>query len=398
MRVERHPSAAEGPLRATGEPLTPARPRKGRTSVLHVVWALEGGGLERLVHELAKGLDPDEFELHVLSLGPLGSFARGLESHASVWQAPPMSPLSLLAPLALTREIRSIGPTIVHSHSGVWYKTSKAARWAGVPRVVHTDHGRTPEPRFDLLWERWAAKRTDAIVVVSEWLGRFCTERLGVAPAKIRHLHNGIDVDRFRGRADSDFRPAAVPPDRAVIGSVGRLDPIKGYDVVIEALAHLRRLPAGDVAPHLLIVGDGPEREALQARIDRLGLSASVTITGWVDEVEEVVRWFDVFTLGSRSEGTSLSLLEAMSSEVCPVVTDVGGNAAVLGQDLAHRLVPPEDPLALAAGWSRALTDGNARLRDGRAGRARVVREFSLAGMLRGHEALYRELVRGKRA
>jgi D-inositol-3-phosphate glycosyltransferase len=85
-----------------------------------------------------------------------------------------------------------------------------------------------------------------------------------------------------------------------------------------------------------------------------------------------------------------VSLLEAMSSGLCPVVTEVGGNAAVLGPELAHRLVSPEDPEALAAAWQAALGDPAARRSDGTTARARVERHFSLAAMVRSYESLYR--------
>src|SRR5438093_10224690 len=92
-------------------------------------------------------------------------------------------------------------------------------------------------------------------------------------------------------------------------------------------------------------------------------LQVAVRLFGWRDDVERLLTGFDVFTLASRSEGTSVSLLEAMSAGVCPVVTDVGGNRSVLGSELHHRLVPSGDPEALAAAWVAALGDGGGERR-----------------------------------
>jgi glycosyltransferase involved in cell wall biosynthesis len=111
---------------------------------------------------------------------------------------------------------------------------------------------------------------------------------------------------------------------------------------------------------------------------------------GWRDDIAHLHEAFTLFTMSSRSEGTSISLLEAMSAGLCPVVTDVGGNAAVLGDDLRHRLVPPCDPDALASAWLAALRDADARENDGRAARARVVSAFTLEAMVRTYERLYR--------
>ncbi|MBA4159828.1 MAG: glycosyltransferase, partial [Gemmatimonadetes bacterium] len=91
----------------------------------------------------------------------------------------------------------------------------------------------------------------------------------------------------------------------------------------------------------------------------------------------------------SRSEGTSVSLLEAMSAGLCPVITEVGGNAAVLGPDLRHRLVPPEDASALASAWRAALTASRAREADARAARERVKEHFGLQAMVARYQELY---------
>jgi glycosyltransferase involved in cell wall biosynthesis len=93
--------------------------------------------------------------------------------------------------------------------------------------------------------------------------------------------------------------------------------------------------------------------------------------------------------MSSHSEGTSISLLESMSAELCPIVTDVGGNGAVLGPALAHGLVPPRQPVALAAAWSAALRDNQRRERDGQSARARVLEAFTLDAMVRAYEYLY---------
>jgi glycosyltransferase involved in cell wall biosynthesis len=147
----------------------------------------------------------------------------------------------------------------------------------------------------------------------------------------------------------------------------------------------------------LVVTGDGSERPALEALARSLGVDRQVRLLGWHDRPSELLETSSVFSLSSRSEGTSISLLEAMSSGVCPVVTRVGGNEAVLGPGLAHRLVPPEDPIALAAGLRDALTEAAARTRDAAAGRTRVVENYGIGTVVRRHVDLYRETVAGQR-
>jgi glycosyltransferase involved in cell wall biosynthesis len=361
--------------------------------ILHVVHKLDYGGLERLVAALVRRLPPDRFESHILTLSEFGRFAEGLGTHARLHRERSVPHLSMLWPRGLTRAIRAVAPDVVHTHSGVWYKASLAARRAGVPRLVHTDHGRPyPDLPAGRLLDGLAARRTDVVVAVSEALRRQMTDTLIPRPTGIEVIVNGIDTTRFQPHAVNGMRrELGLPPGAPVVGSIGRLDPIKAYDVMLQAFAQLRAgwSDAAGPPPYFVLVGDGPERDRLNALIERCGLRDTARLVGWRKDVEDVYPVFDVFTLSSWSEGTSLGLLEAMSSGVCPVVTDVGGSPATLGESLRHRLVPPGDPAALAAAWREALGDGPRRMRDAAAARQRVERAFGVDAMVRAYERVY---------
>jgi glycosyltransferase involved in cell wall biosynthesis len=293
----------------------------------------------------------------------------------------------------LAELIRRIGPDVVHSHSGVWYKSAKAARLARVARVIHTDHGRrhVPDYRRDRFFDRRAAARTDVVVTVSDPLARHMADGL-VDPRKIRVIRNGVDTGEFAPRPDDGALRAAwgIAKDHPVIVSVGRFDPIKRYDLMIEAFASLRRDWSGGAPPVLVLAGEGEDEGLLRRRTQELGLSGdAVKLPGWIRDVHPLHALATAFSLSSQSEGTSISLLEAMSAGLCPVVTDVGGNGAVLGEGLRHRLVPFGDPAAMAAAWRQALADGPARERDGLAARRRVEDAYSLTAMVRAYEELY---------
>lgn len=364
--------------------------RRARVRVLHVVQNLNYGGMERLIHDLARLADPERVEPHVLALQYVGRFGEGMEAHARVHLAPPMGRLSLLRPAALARFIRAIAPDVAHTHSGVWYKGSLAARMAGVPLLVHTEHGRRfPDPPGDRLIDALAARRTDVVAAVSAPLARHLAARVVRGAAALTVVPNGVDADAFRPRAGTGAlrRELGIAPEVPVLGSVGRLEPIKGYDVAVRALALL-----GDVGgppPVLFVAGDGSERARLRALAAALGVEGRVFLPGWRDDLHELHAAFTLFTLSSHSEGTSVSLLEAMAAGLCPVVTAVGGNADVLGPALAHRLAPPADPAALAAAWRAALADPARLCRDAGAARRRVVDHFSARAMARRYEAIY---------
>ena len=361
-----------------------------RLKVLHVVHRLDYGGLQRLVAGIVRRIDAERFESHVLSLGEFGRFAEGLEAVATLHRCQTVPHLSMLWPGGLTRTIRAIAPHVLHTHDSVWYKASLAARQAHVPRLVHTDHGRQHTGSWLVrLLDGLASRRTDVVIAVSESLARRLAST--VNSTRIRVVLNGVDTCGFRPRPASGAvrRELGLPAGAPVIGTIGRLDPIKGHDRMIQAFAQLRAAWPADPAPMLVLIGDGPERARLADLIDRLGLRESTRLVGWRRDVEDIYTVFDVFTLSSWSEGTSLGLLEAMSTGVCPVVTDVGGSPAVLGESLRHRLVRPGDPAALADGWRDALTHPEQRAVDGVVARERVERVFSLDAMVRQYEQIY---------
>jgi glycosyltransferase involved in cell wall biosynthesis len=362
-----------------------------RIRVLQVIQNLNYGGMERLLADIVRRVDPDRFESHVLVLGYFGRFAEGLESHASLHISPELPRWSLLWPGPLISTIRQIAPDVVHMHSGVWYKVSLAARAAQVPRLIFTEHGRAEgEPWLPRMLDRAAARRTSVTVAVSPAVA----ERLsaGIVSSKERMVvvQNGVDTDTYAPAPDNGKirQELGIGAEAPILGSIGRLEPIKGYDVMMRAYALLRRRWTTGDPPVLIVGGDGSDRERCLGLVREQGLQG-VHLLGWRDDIHDLHASFSLFTMSSRSEGTSVSLLEAMSAGLCPVVTDVGGNSTVLGGDLAHRLVEAENPEALSAAWMDALSNAVRRNRDAELARRRVQESFSLDQMVRRYEELY---------
>ncbi len=395
MPVSKAIVAGTGVRIGSGEKRAPgATPVPRPIRVAYLIPGLHYGGMERILHDLTKALPPRGFEVHVVVVAGFGRFADGLREVADLHQVPPMSKISLLYPGQLIRVLRRIAPDVVHSHSGVWFRTSRAARLARVPVVIHTEHGRrVPDRVTDRLIDSLASRSTDLVIAVSETLAEVLRRRVLHDPTRVRVITNGVDVDRFRPSPDASAlrRDLDIPEGTPVIGSIGRLEPVKNYRLALRAFARMGELDGGP-PPLLVLVGDGRERGMLEELATTLGIAGRVRFLGWRDEVERLYGAFDLFTLTSRSEGTSISLLEAMSMGLCPVVTDVGGNRGVLGPELASLLVTSDDDAALAGAWRRHLLDAELRRDMGRRARARVQSEFSLERMVENHIEIYRQL------
>jgi len=304
--------------------------------------------------------------------------------------------------VGLVRLFRRERPDLVHTHtSKAGFLGRVAARLAGVPRVVHTPHGHVfyggyygPALTAAFVWlERLTARWTDRIVVLTE---RGAEEHLarGIGrPQQYVPIPSGVDTGALRARAPA--REAArvrlgLSPAAPIVAGIGRLVPIKGFDVLVASLPKVRaRVPAASV----LLVGDGPERRALEARARALGVSAHVCVTGAREDVVPYVVAADVVAAPSRNEGMGRVLVEALALGVPVVATRVGGIPSVLDGGRYGVLVPPDDPAALADALIELLSDPVRRAELGQAGRARA-EEFTVEVMTTRIADVYRSLAR----
>ena len=199
----------------------------------------------------------------------------------------------------------------------------------------------------------------------------------------VRVIHNGIEP----GESPAPAPWGAVTP-RAI--TVARLDPVKDQQTLLRAARTVAdRIP--DV--RIEIVGDGPERGALERLSRELQLQECLRFLGYREDVPSLLRRPQIFILSSISEGISLGLLEAMAAGLPVVATDVGGNREVVVDEVTGLLVPPRSPAALAdAVLSLLLDPGRARAL-GIAGRARLEREFDLGRTVSRYGSLYSELL-----
>ena len=171
-----------------------------------------------------------------------------------------------------------------------------------------------------------------------------------------------------------------------IIGTVGRLNPVKDQAALIAAFA---RVHAAKPQARLVIVGDGPLRDALQARIDVAGLQAVAQLVGDRDDVPRWLTGMQVFALPSRSEGYSIALLEACAAGLPIVATDVGGNREIVREGINGALIAPGDVEALVHALHARVADPELAQQQGQAGREWVLREGSFLHMAQRYDALY---------
>ncbi len=316
--------------------------------------------------------------------------------------------LALLSDLLALRQVLRIiedeRPTILHTHtSKAGFIGRLAARLARVPAVVHQPHGHIfygyygrALTAFYIALERRAATWSDRIITLT---ARGTEEHLARGIGRREQfvtVPSGVPVDQLRATAPTRAvarAHLALPPGAFVVAALGRFVPVKGFDLLVEALP---AVVAGVESTWLLLVGDGPERGPLEARAARLGVAGRVHVTGAVADVAPCLAAADVVAAPSRNEGMGRVLVEAMALGLPVVGTAVGGIPAVIVEGACGRLVPPGDVPALARALVDLGRDAGLRRKLGEAAVRRAA-EFSTAVADAKMRAVYDDLVREKR-
>jgi glycosyltransferase involved in cell wall biosynthesis len=358
--------------------------------VLQVLLTLDPGGTERLVIEIARRLHP-EWPMAVCCLDAPGAWAPQLERDgiavSALHRRPGFRPA---LGRAIAQRCRTEPIDVIHAHHYSPFVYGAIARaWAPGVAVVFTEHGRLsdapPSGRrrlANLLFRRLPR----AVFAVSEDVKRHLVGE-GFPAASVGVIYNGIDPGPAPPDALRIQKRQALGADEAdfVIGTIARLDSVKDLGTLVRAAAALacrRRV-------RLLVVGDGPERQALERLSAECGIRDRVTFTGVRDDARDWLAGCDVYANSSISEGVSLTILEAMAAGLPVVATRVGGTPEVVNE-ACGRLVPPRDAAALARALGDLAAAPAVRRSLGREARRRVESQFTIDRMVQQYADVYR--------
>lgn len=414
------------------EPVTrlPLPSSRSRIRVVELLATGTSGGAQEHLYNLVTRMDRERYEVSVLALSGGAGVRRLDKTGVSVCVLDEMSDDEAIE--AVASHLDAVKADVVHNHMYRAEVIGTRAAWllaaAGLPRpfvvgTVHSSRVRSPEDR-DLV--RRLTPRMDHLIAVSRAIVRKIEDE-GRVGAPISLIYNGVDLARY---AEQEVcctlnKEYGIPEGAQVVGVVARLEPEKGHPTLLEAWPSvLEAVPDA----HLLIVGEGTQREALEAQARSLGLLAptsdpsppvsamhplasqatdengtapfakpSVTFTGRRDDVPAVTAALDVAVLPSYREAQGLSILEAMALSRPVVASAVGGIPEMIDHGRTGLLVPPHDPEALAASLIRLLTDHPYADTIGRAGHGLVHERFCVELMVRAVETIYDEAVADER-
>ncbi len=370
-------------------------PSSRRLKVMLLVPTLDQSGAEKQLVLLACRLPPDEFDVHVVALTRSGPLAKELADHGvrltvlgKKWKFDPFTFWRL------RKLIQGEQPDILHT----WLFAANAyARLIVGHLMSHRPKIVVSERCVDVWksgWQLWLDQkligRTDRLIGNSHAVAEFYRS-IGYPDDIVRVIHNGISIpENFTTDREALLAELEIPVGSPVIGFIGRMARQKrGEDIVFAmALVAILRPDA-----HLLMIGEGPERDKLMKFARDIAIDNLVRFTGHRADAAKLLSVMDVFWLASDFEGLSNSLMEAMAAGVPCIASDIPPNRELVVDGETGFLVRVGDRVGFQQFTDRLLSDAELARRLGDAGRERMRREFSIDSMVDAHAKLYREVV-----
>lgn len=369
--------------------------------IVHVIHQLDVGGLENGLVNLLNHLPAGRYRHAIVCLKNATAFRQRL-------MAPGVEIISLDKRegkdwrhyVRLYRVLRRLQPAVVHTRNLGCIEAQLLAWLAGVRLRVHGEHGRDisdlhgTSRKYRLL-RKCMLPFVHHFITVSADLGQWLVDVVGAAPERVTHIGNGVDSVHFHprlGPAAAVGPPGFLRNGAFVIGSVGRMAAVKDYQSLVQAFLLLLAQPGAHARLRLIIVGDGPCRQACLTLLLQAGAAHLAWLPGARDDVAQLLRAMDLFALPSLAEGSSNTILEAMATGLPIVATQVGGNGELVKSGWNGTLVPPGSPDMLADAMLDYYSMPELGPRHGARGRRLVLAEHSLPAMAGAYLAVYDRL------
>lgn len=384
-----------------------------KIKVAHIITRLDRGGSSENVLLNSIYIDKTKFDISVifgLSKDPLSKLIEKTKNNnvkfieVSSLRRNPNFFFDVSALVKLIKIIKKENFDIVHTHSSKAGLLSRwAAKLAGVKIIVHSPHGHIFYGYFGwfktklfILLERLSSLVTDKILTMTQ-RGKEEHIKYRIAkPDKFIPIYSGIEIEKFNNfQIDIAKRKEKlnIPLDVPVIGTVSRLEPIKGNRYFIMSLPDIVKVFP---ALRVLIVGDGSQRKKLEQDVKNLNLSGNVIFLGQFQDIRSIVSIFNVFVLTSLNEGMGRCLLEAQALGIPVVATKVGGIPEVVRDGITGTLVPARNPKAASEAIINLLKNKPLRENMSKEAKKWIDKSFSAEAMVKKTSDLYQELIEKK--
>ena len=370
--------------------------------IAFIVHGMQTGGIERSVTRVIKGLNREKFEVIVICLDRSGPAANWLADDIPVFEIKKRSGNDFLAIKRLANLLRHEEIDIVQSHNwGTLIETAVARKIAGVGHHIHAERGTVLGQVVAHGWKhrvrsaamKVALKTVDRVMSNSYAVAQRVESRCGYAAERITVIPNGVEgfPDCDQQLAKSEIRnQLRIKADAVMVGSVGRLEHVKGYDILIDAFGQIP-----DENAHLILIGDGSEKESLENLVRHQSIENRIHFVGHQNDVSNWLAALDIYVNSSRSEGMSQSIVEAMSVGLPIVATDVGDATQMIHRENLRcgEICVPENAESLTGAMTVLLSDTDLRRRLGNNALSCHRKHYSESKFIKSMEKLYKVVV-----
>ncbi len=370
---------------------------RGPLRVMYLVTSMPVGGAETLLVNLIRRMDRQRFAPELCCMKELGPLGEEMQKEVPTFHNMLSGKYDLrivprLTELFAMREIDAV-VTVGAGDKMFW---GRLCAWlAGVPVVASAIHS-TGWPDSINWLNRRLTSITDRFIGVAAPHGKHLIDVEGFPREKVTVIPNGIDTDRFVANSQTRQQIRSewnIAEDTAVCGIVAALRPEKDHALFLKSAARvIQQAPKS----HFVIVGDGPERPAIESLRDELGLQDHVTMTGSRSDIPELLSAMDCFALTSKNEASPVSILEAMSTELPVVAPRVGSIPDAVNDGVNGLLVEASNLDETSAAMTTLMQDAGRRAEMGKSAREKVLRYGSLDAMVSGYQDLISGVYRQK--
>jgi len=370
--------------------------------VCHIIHQLAVGGLENGVVNLINHLPADRYRHAIICITNATEFRNRIRrKDVEIYELHKRLGKDVGAYMRMWRLLRRLKPRIAHTRNLPALDMLAPAWLAGVPRLVHGEHGRDMveldgnNPRYNRL-RRLSRRIVDRYIAVSQDLQDWLRSEIGIPEARLDLIYNGVDTDRFSpaGSPKQALPEGFAPAGSVVLGTIGRFEVVKNQLGLARAFGRVLELqPRLREVLRLVMIGDGGQRAEIEAALAEAKALDLSWLPGFRDDTPDLYRAFDIFVLPSLREGISNTILEAMATGRAVIATRVGGNPEIVAEGITGRLLALDDDDAMT-GAILDYIDNPTRLREhGEAGRRAALAKFSLAAMVGHYDRVYRSLL-----
>lgn len=355
-----------------------------KTKIMHLNDSLDVGGAERMILSLLSNIDTKHYEVSACSISSSVALIKEFEQeNIPVYILNKGNGFDIKVIARLFNILKKEKIDILHTHNYyAWIYGGLATLFLPACKHVHTQHSNIvmPKPPAFLVKKLLSLIPKKVITVSDQVLDTLINNNYFTNRNKSAVICNGIDTQKFYPSDKSN------DSERIIIGIVARLSEVKNHKLLINAVA---KVCAENSNVSLKIVGDGPLNLVLKKQVKQLNAEDFIEFLGERNNISDILRSFDIFVLSSFSEGFSISILEAMSTALPVIATDVGGNSSNVTHNETGLLVQSDNVAKLSAALQKLISSKELRERYGNNGREKVVNLYSISKMVDDYQNIY---------